>query len=132
MATLCATGRLGRPAELKTTQKGTKVLEFSIAVDQGWGDTKTTMWLKCTMFGDRGEKLAGYLDKGTIVEVAGTPSVEAWASKQDGKPAAAIKVTVNDLKLHGGGKRDEPVADRGKATRGQPEPGAIEDDEVPF
>lgn len=109
-------------------QSGKKVLEFSIAVDQGWGDKKSTMWLKAVMFGDRGEKLVDYLQKGSIVEIAGTPQVEAWAAK-DGSPQAAIKVTVSDLKLHGGTKRDEPVADQGRATRGRDD---LDDDGIPF
>lgn len=128
MATLVATGRLGRPAECRTTPKGTKVLEFSIAVDHGWGDTKTTMWIKCAMFGDRAEKLVSMMDKGTLVEIAGTPQIETWVSKSDGKPAAGLKVTVSDLKFHGGGKKDDaPVADRGRATSQ-----GFDEDSIPF
>jgi single-stranded DNA-binding protein len=76
------------------------------------------------MFGERAEKLLPYLTKGSLVEVVGTPSVEAWIKKGDNTAQAALKMTVSEVKLHGGnqdgGKReDKPVADRGRATAPQ-------------
>ena len=64
-------GRLGRDAEQKYLPTGTAVLEFSIAVDTGFGDKRRSFWLKCDMFGDRGPKLAQYLTKGQQVAVSG-------------------------------------------------------------
>lgn len=118
MATIVCTGRLGKDAELKTSQGGTKILAFSIADDIGWGDKKRTQWIQCVMFGDRGEKLAPHMTKGSMVEIVGSPFAEGWIAKkrdQDGKQYAdaAIKVTVSEIKLHGGGKRHD-------------------DDEIPF
>jgi single-strand DNA-binding protein len=117
MAHLICTGRLGGDAEVRTTTNGTKVVSFSLADDIGWGDKKRTQWIKCAMFGDRGPKVAPYLTKGSIVQIHGEPEAESWV--KDGKAHGAIKVIVNDVKLFGGPKRDdEPVADRGRATRG--------------
>ena len=91
----------------------------------GFGDKKKTQWIKCAIFGERAEKLAQYLTKGSMVEVAGIPSIETWS--KDGQANGCIAVSVNELKLHGGGNRDDkPVADRGRATRGS------DDDDIPF
>lgn len=118
MSTLICTGRLGRDAELRTTQDGTKVCSFSIADDIGFGDKKTTQWISCALFGKRAEGLSGFLTKGSLVEVVGNPSVHTYEGKQGFK--AELQVRVMEIRLMGGGKRDsdEPVADRGRATRG--------------
>ena len=115
MSFMTVTGRLGRDAELKTMQSGKKVLSFSIADDIGWGDKKRTQWISCALFGDRAEKLAQYLTKGSMVECVGTPSARGW--KKGDEVQASIELAVSEVKLHGGGNRDDkPVADRGRAT----------------
>jgi len=117
MATICVTGRLGRDSELRTTQGGDKVLSFSIADDGGYGEKRRTQWIDCALWGKRAESLAQYLSKGSLVEISGSPSVRTYESK--GEHKAVIQVNVQEVKLHGGGqKADKPVADRGRATRG--------------
>ena len=117
MSTLIVTGRVGSDAETRTLQSGKAVVSFSVADQQGWGDNKHTLWIKCAMFGDRATKVAPYLTKGALVEVIGTPSVEAWLKKGDNTAQAALKLTVSEVKLHGSIKSDDkPVADKGRAT----------------
>ena len=127
MSTLIAVGNVGRDGELRTLQDGTKVLSFSIADSIGYGDKKRTQWLGCALFGKRAESLAQYITKGSLVEVVGTPSIHTYESK--GEHRAEIQVRVMELTLRGGGKRDseEPVADRGRATRGNDM-----DQDIPF
>lgn len=118
MATIVFTGRVGSDGELRELQDGTPVLGFSVADDVGFGDKRTTQWLKCAMFGKRAASVAPYVVKGAIVEVVGTPTVEAWLKKGDGSAQAAIKVRVGELKLHGGGKK----ADAGHDSHDDPIP----------
>jgi single-strand DNA-binding protein len=125
MATFTATGRVGRDAEVRTIQSGDKVASFSIAYDTGFGDKKVTHWIDCALWGKRGEALAQYLTKGTLVEVSGEPTVKTYESK--GATKAVIQLRLHDVKLHGGGKRDEPVADKASATRRDDM-----DDDLPF
>ena len=124
MSVLVVTGRIGKDAEVRETQGGTKVVSFSIADDIGWGDKKRTNWIKAAMFGERGVKVAPYLTKGSIVQVAGEADVEAWL--KDGEPRAAIKLTVNDVKLFGGSKKDDDAPRNSGPARGR------EDDDIPF
>lgn len=93
-------GRLGRDAELRNTTSGHKVLGFSIAVDTGFGDKKKTYWIDCTIWGDRGEKLAQHLTKGTALTVTGEGGLRTW--EKDGKSGAAITCNVRELTLQGG------------------------------
>jgi single-strand DNA-binding protein len=102
MATMVLTGRLGRDAELKDFG-GKKCLKFSVAYDVGYGAKKETVWVSCSMWGDRGEKLSQYLKKGAMVEVVGTPSVRVY--EKDGVAKASLDLNVSDLKLYGGGAK---------------------------
>lgn len=126
MSTLIVCGRLGSDAEVKTTNGGTKLAAFSVADEIGWGDKKRTQWIKCSWFGDRAEKAAKHMTKGSMVEVVGVPQVEVW-TKKDGAAAGTLSITVSEVRFHGGGKKDDgPVADRARATAPTP------DDEIPF
>ena len=66
-----AAGRVGRDAELRFTPSGDPVLGFSLATDRGWGDNKRTVWFNCSLWGERAEKLARYITKGTALLVEG-------------------------------------------------------------
>lgn len=126
MAILTVTGRLGKDCETREMQNGTKVVSFSVADDVGYGEKKRTQWIKCSYFGDRAAKLAQYLTKGSLIEVTGSASTEAWVKKADNSPQATLTVNVMDVRLHGGGKKDEAEAPKGRATA------PIADDEIPF
>ena len=130
MSVIIATGRLGKDAELRTTQGGTKVAEFSIADEVGYGQNKKTQWLKCAMFGERAEKVAPYLTKGSLIEIHGTPQAEGWSKNNEVR--AQIKVSVSEVKLHGGGKRDDGEVNEREPTRGSAPAKNDLDDGIPF
>ncbi len=61
--------RLGKDSELGTTQSGKQVLNFVGAYDVGYGDNKKPQWVECSLWGDRGQKVAQYLLKGSQIVV---------------------------------------------------------------
>ena len=85
--------RVGRDAEARYTQAGKLVIGFSAAFDNGWGDRKQTVWLDCSAWGDRWEKVAPYLTKGAQIVVAGNIGTREY----DGK--TYITLDVSDIKL---------------------------------
>ena len=94
-------GRIGKDAELRTTQSGTRVRTFTTAVDAGYGDNKKTTWVRCSLFGKRAEgNLVTYLVKGQQVAVSGELSLDEWTG-QDGQKNALVTVRVNDVTLVG-------------------------------
>jgi single-strand DNA-binding protein len=95
-------GRLGRNADLKNTGRDS-VCNFSIAVDVGWGDKKRTLWVSCALWGERAEKLAQYLTKGTSVTVSGDVDLRQF-DKKDGTAGAEITLNVQRVTLQGGGQ----------------------------
>lgn len=103
-------GRIGRDAEIRFTQGGTAVAGFSLAVDERRGGEKTTLWVDCSVWGERAEKLAEYLVKGTALVVAG--QVGARAYEKGGEVHAVVTLKVQELTFMGGGAGGEGGGDR--------------------
>ena len=95
------TGNLGNQAEQRYTQGGDSIVSFSVAVKSGFGDKAVTTWVRCTMFGKRGESVLPYLNKGQLVGVSGEFSAREWDDKE-GQKRTSVEVRVNDLTLLGG------------------------------
>lgn len=119
-------GRIGGDAETRYTKAGKPVTGFSLAVDEYAGEgQRATLWVKCSIFGDRGEKLAPYLKKGSSVTVSGQVGIDQWTSN-NGEVRADLKLFVREVTLQGS-KGDS--APRGN-QHGQ---GQNDDDsEIPF
>ena len=112
------TGRLGKDAELRYLPNGDAVLNFSAAVDFGYGEKKGTIWTRCSMFGKRGEAVAPYLKKGQQVAISGELSERKWTNKE-GVEQTTQEVRVSELTLVGGkpdGGNDPSAKPYQKAT----------------
>lgn len=122
---LTIVGYLGQNAEARTTQSGDTVTSFSVGVS-GWKRDSPTTWFRCSWWGERGQKVAGYMEKGKPVLVVGEVSVREFEGR-DGKARASLEVRVSDVQLLGGRE------DGGGERRPAPLPaGATDDDDVPF
>lgn len=98
------TGRVGRDAELRSTQGGEKVLGFTVANDVGFGDRKTTQWVDCSLWGKRAEALANYVKKGDKITVSGELKLEDF-QRRDGSQGSKLSVRVAEIEL-GGNKQN--------------------------
>ena len=84
-------GNLGKDAELKELEGGKKVINFSIAVQDG---KENTLWIDCAKWSEKTGVLP-YLKKGTKVAVTGNVGIRIWAG------GAALTLRVLDLELLG-------------------------------
>ena len=99
-------GFLGKNCEVKSTQSGSTLCEFSVAVSSGYGDKEKTTWASCVIFGKRAEgKLPEHLTVGQKVAISGELTQETW-QKRDGGTGFTLKVVVNSLDLIGA--REQP------------------------
>ena len=80
-------GNIGRDAEVRTTQNGDKVTSFAVAVS-GFRKADPTTWFDCSIWGNRGEKVAGYIRKGgktysggKVVNPGFAPPIKRYRSK---------------------------------------------------
>src|SRR5690606_5253513 len=96
MNVFTAIGRVGKDAIVRYTQAGKAVAGWSLAVDDGWGQNKQTVWLDCSLWGDRAEKLAPYITKGAQIGVPGSIGTR----EHDGKTYVTLR--VQDVTLIGG------------------------------
>ena len=104
MNKIIVTGALGRGAELKVLPSGKNVLEFSIAVNSGYGDNKKTYWWKAKLFGDRAAKLTEHFVKGTKLLVEGVPELREYEAKDGSGKRISPEIFVTDFEFMGGKK----------------------------
>ena len=133
MNVFTAIGRIGRDAQTRFTQGGKPVTGWSLAVDSGYGDNKTTTWVDCALWGERGEKIAQYITKGAQVGVTG----EIGTREHEGKTYVTLR--VSDVTLLGGrgegsaGSRgDAPQRQRPGRTADKQSMDDFGDDSIPF
>lgn len=106
MNNLSATGNIGSDAEVRHTAGGAVITSWSFALSSGYGDKRKTTWLRCNLFGDRGEKLAPMLLKGTQVAVNGEISLNEYVAK-DGTNKSSVELNVSNVTLLG--KKDAAI-----------------------
>lgn len=130
MKNITIAGNIGKDAVTRQTQKGDAVTGWSVAVDDGFGQDKRTLWFDCSMWGGRGEKVAQYLTKGTKVAVSGDLSTR----EHEGR--TYLTVRVSEVTLQGGGDRQERPDPQDFGSRRNPAPaghgGGDLDDDIPF
>ena len=96
-------GRLTRDAELRYTQSGMAICNFSIVTNDkiknpasGEYKDEPSFW-DCQLWGKQGESLNQYLTKGKIIGLDGSLRVESW--EQDGQKRTKVKINVQSVVL---------------------------------
>ena len=120
-------GRVGRNAESRHTQGGNQVLNWSMAVDSGYGDNKTTIWLDCALWGERGAKLAQYILKGHRLGVHG----ELGTREHEAKTYLTLRVADVTLIQPRDGAADQAPPPKPARPQAVPAPADMDDD-IPF
>lgn len=92
MKNICVAGVVGRDAEVRQVS-GSDVCQFSVAVDDGFGDNKKTIWFDVSRWGKGASGLANVLAKGSRVAVSGEISTHENNGKTYLK-VRADKVTI--------------------------------------
>ena len=132
MQQLTLAGTVGRDAELRRTNSGDAVLNFSLAIDNGKdkdGNKRDATWFDCSLWGKRAEALQSYIVKGGKLTVTGRPS----AREHNGK--VYLGCNVQELTFMGGGNRDSQQGggyDQSPQGYGDQSGGSGFDDEIPF
>ena len=140
MAQLIGLARLGRDAELRSTQDGTPVASLSLAMDYRAGREKATQWVDGALYGKQADALAQYLVKGKLICVTLDDVHIAEFEKRDGTSGTKLVGRVSKLELAGGGRDDgertAPPVQR-QAPKPPPKSSAsgfddMDDGDVPF
>ena len=129
-------GNVGRDPEIRSTQSGTQVANFSLATNERRRDangewTDHTEWHKIVVWGRMVGVVEQYVQKGRQLYVEGVLRTRDWEQK-DGQKRQSTEIHVRELKLLGGrGNAMGGAAareDYGAVAQGFPD----DADDVPF
>jgi single-strand DNA-binding protein len=155
-------GNLGKDPEVRTTQAGSKIVNFTLATSETWNDRSSgerkerTEWHRVVIFNERLADVAErFLRKGRKVYVEGALETRKWTD-QSGQEKYTTEVVLRNFRGEltmldntradegsgvpdsGGFSRDRPMAarpadgGRGGPSWDAPKGGGDLDDEIPF
>ena len=83
-------GNLGRDPEVRYTQGGTAVANFTLATNEVWNDKagakqERTEWHRIVVWGKQAEIAREYLSKGKQVYIEGSIQTRQWDDKEGNK-----------------------------------------------
>lgn len=93
-------GRIGQEIELKTTQNGTEVVTFSLAVQRSY-NKEITDWINVVAWKGTASLVAKYFKKGDMICVEGNIQTRNYDDK-DGKKVYITEVIVEKVHFVGG------------------------------
>jgi len=127
-------GYLGRDPEVKYSQQGTAIAQFSVATTERWKDKggelqEHTEWFAVKTFSRRAEIASENLHKGSRVYLEGRKRTESWNDKQTGAKHFRDLVYVDRIEFldsrGSGNGHAEPASNTDDET-------TVTDQEVPF
>lgn len=132
-------GRLCADPELRTTQSGTPVATYRIAVNRrkSANGQQEADFFPCVAWDKSAEFATKYLTKGTKVAIAGHLQTRSWDA-QDGTKRYATEIIVDEhefceSKGAGGGYQDQAqMAQTSAASDNNGGFTPVDDDELPF
>ena len=134
-------GHLGKDPEVRFTNTGSAVANFSMATSEQWNDRdgkkqERTEWHNIVVWGKQAESCGQYLAKGRQVYVEG--SIRSRSYEKDGVKRYVTEIVAQRIQFlgGGGGTRLAPQADDGHADDtsmgGMPGVQPPGDDDIPF
>ena len=125
-------GNLTGDPELRVTQSGVSVCQFTVAVNGKRKDDGATFF-RVTAWRALGETCHKFLYRGRKVMVCGAVSASAYTGR-DGKPRASLDVTAEDVEFLSAMGHDAQAAQAETAQQHDTEGGftAVETEDLPF
>ena len=122
------TGNLGRDPE----QKGEGPVIIAVASSHGYGERKSTTWVRVALWGKQGETALAHLHKGARVAVAALLYVREW--EQDGRSGTVLEADGHRWEFAGGKPEEARQAPRQehRTTARAGSPGGAHGDGLPF
>jgi len=136
-------GNLGRDPEVRYTQSGTPVANFTLATTEKWRDQASgepkerTEWHRIVVWGKQAEIAGEWLRKGRQVYVEGSLQTREWTDREGNKRYTTEIRTQNFQMLGNRGDRNDsapaaPAAPNEAAADGETAGGSFDDDDIPF
>ena len=131
-------GNLGRDPEVRYTQNGTAVANFTLATNEVWNDKsgerqERTEWHRIVVWGKQAEIAREHLSKGKQVYIEGSIQTRQWDDRE-GNKRTTTEIKAQRLMMMG---RADAGESRMNAAAPPPDAGGDEtgpppDDDIPF
>ena len=123
-------GRMTNDIELRQTTSSKMVGTFTVAVDDGYGDKKTTDFIRCVAWEKKAEFIKNYFGKGRMIVIVGKIKTRTWETDNSEK-RSVTEVWVDEVAFAGEKKQEaaEPQEDNAQ-FEGFVE--VVNDDLLPF
>lgn len=149
---LIGPARLGKDAELRFLADGTPVANLALAFNYGpkaADGKRATQWIDAALFGERAQKLAQYLLKGTQIDVhLSDPHIETYTAR-DGTQGSKLVARLSHVEFVGNApqqqagqqaqpqqsQREQRLSNQHQQSRPAPRQAANPadfDDDIPF
>jgi len=131
MNKLLIIGNLTKNPELRSTQDGTAVCGFTVAVNRAKSRNNPDPgadFFNVNAWRSLGENCAKYLAKGRKVAVVGRVSLRTW--EKDGKHGASLEVTADDVEFLT--TKAETTADSAPTVDAATGMAVVEPDDLPY
>ena len=102
-------GRLTRDPEMRTTQGGTPVCSFTIAVDRRFktqGGERQADFINCVAWRQQAEFVSKWFTKGRMIAVVGSIQTRSYTDR-DGNNRTATEVVVDEVNFTGEARRED-------------------------
>lgn len=117
-------GNLTRDPEVRTSNGGLPVCNFTIACTTGYGDKKRTLFMRCVCFGKTADAVGKYLVKGAPAYVCG--EIQTRSYEKNGQTVQVTEAICNTV-MFLGSRGQQPDGSQ-KQQQQQP----AEEDDIPF
>lgn len=123
-------GRLTADVELRSTQSGVSVCNFTVAVDRQYkkDEERITDWIDCVAWKGTAEFIEKYFHKGDMIAVVGSVQTRNWED-QNGNKRKSTELIVDNVSF-AGNKRE--MGNTVTTTASNDDSGVTADDDIPF
>lgn len=110
-------GRVTRDLELQTSQGGRNYVQFSLALNKGYGDQQHPNFYDCVIFDRAAERLVNAkVKKGSYIAVIGNLDIEEYTSSRTNAKGIRHNVTVYDWDYLAVGKKADTETTEGSES----------------
>lgn len=90
-------GRLSADPELRQTENGISVVNFTVAVDRNFGEDRKTDWIFCVAWRGTAEFICKYFQKGSPILIEGSIRSHSW--EKEGMKLQSLEVQVDNVEF---------------------------------
>ena len=124
-------GNLGKDPEVRATQSGSQVANFSLATSEKYNGQEKTQWHNITCFSKQAEIAQKYLKKGSKIFVEGKLDYQQY--EKDGQTKYRTEIVCFNFQMLGGvEQRGEVLTTLKPPSAPSQEPLIEETDDIPF